>query len=170
MRYVHGGAQGGQFRLVGDAFGQRARRRGQQVGGRQLLAQPVHGDRARVVHRDQHRRARDTGGDTAQGHGDVGGGRLRWRRGMDLTDKTRPRDRTSGGVRDHMHLHSGPAERAHGAQRSVVKGISVDPQQYGGDAGVEQRHGLNSFGRFTRAGDRATRKPQARWRSSSAHD
>ncbi|MFF9772575.1 hypothetical protein ACF1HJ_02665 [Streptomyces sp. NPDC013978] len=45
-----------------------------------------------------------------------------------------------------MHLHSRSAERTNSAQRSVVKGIPIDPQQNGGDAGVEQLHGLHSFG------------------------
>ena len=45
-----------------------------------------------------------------------------------------------------MHLHSRSAERTNSAQRSVVKGIPIDPQQNGGDAGVEQLHGFHSFG------------------------
>lgn len=66
---------------------------------------------------------------------------------------------TSRHVRDEVHVDVGSAERTHGTQRSVVKGIPVDPQQYGGDAGVEQGHVPISFGRFTGAAERNTRKP-----------
>jgi hypothetical protein len=40
-----------------------------------------------------------------------------------------------------MYLDSRSAERAHGPERAVVKGIPVDPQHNGGDPDVKQRHG-----------------------------
>ncbi|GCB49268.1 hypothetical protein SNL152K_6601 [Streptomyces sp. NL15-2K] len=85
---------------------------------------------------------------------------------MHLTYVTGRVDGTSRRIGDDMHLHSRPAERTHGSQRSVVKGIPVDPQQNSGDAGVKKRHEFSSFFRIgspARA-SAATRKPQRQWR------
>jgi hypothetical protein len=60
---------------------------------------------------------------------------------MHLAYETRPGNGTSRRIGDHMHLDSRSAERAHGPERAVMKGIPVDPQENGGDADVKQRHG-----------------------------
>jgi len=141
MRDARRPAQPRQLRLVRDPPGQLAGLLRQQIRGRQLLAQPAHRDRARVVHRDQHGGPLDARGDPQQHRRDVGVRGPRVRRRMQLPDEPRMAYGTSRHVRDEVDLDPGAAERAHGTQRSVVKGIPVDPQQHCGDAGVEQGHG-----------------------------
>jgi hypothetical protein len=137
VRDVGGRAHGGQFRLVGDALGQGARHRRQKVGGREFVPHPAHGDRARVVHRDQDGGTPDPVGHAAQRGEDVvrGGSRERW--GMQLAYIARRADGTSRAIRDDVYFHSRPAERTRRPQRSVVKGVPVDPQYNSGDADVE---------------------------------
>ncbi|PPS68768.1 hypothetical protein BZZ08_07368 [Streptomyces sp. MH60] len=141
VRDVQGGAHTGQFRLVGHARGQLTRLVGQQIRGLQFRPRPAHRHGARVVHRNQHRGPREPRGEAAQDRRDLGGRRARRRRGVQPAQVTGGADRALCAVGDHVHVHPRAAERTHGAQRSVVKGIPVDPQQNGGDTGVEQRHG-----------------------------
>ncbi|MCF0091149.1 hypothetical protein B0E37_06269 [Streptomyces sp. MH192] len=141
VRHAHPGAQSGQFGLVRDFFGERPGPRGQQEGGGEPFPQPAHRDRPRVVHRDQHGGPADPRGDPVQHGGDVGGTGAGRRRRMQPAEEPGAAHRTGGAVGDQVHLHSRPAERAHRAQRSVVEGIPVDPQQNCGDPDVEQRHG-----------------------------
>ncbi|MDX5570949.1 hypothetical protein PYK79_57250 [Streptomyces sp. ID05-04B] len=80
---------------------------------------------------------------------------------------------TSRRVGHHVHVDSGPSERAHGTRRAVVKGIPVDPQENGGDAGAEQRlrhFSVDPAAAFTDMGDQGTRKPYRRWRGSFSCD
>ncbi|GGV11930.1 hypothetical protein GCM10010293_02490 [Streptomyces griseoflavus] len=62
---------------------------------------------------------------------------------MDTADIARAPHGTSRAVGDDMYVHTGPPERPYGAQRSMVKGIPVDPQNYGGNSGVKQRHAFS---------------------------
>lgn len=141
MRDARGLAHGGQFGLVGDAFGETGGGEGKQIAGREGVPHPVHRDRARVIHWDQYGGTGHPGRHSAQRQRDVGGRGVGCGRRMHPVDKARSAHRTSGGIGDHVHIDSGPAEGAYGSQRSVVKGIPVDSQKYGGNTGVEGRHG-----------------------------
>lgn len=149
MRNAQALADGGQFGLVGDVFGEGAGPRRQQVPGGEFGSQAVHREGARVIHRDQYGGPGNPGGHSAQHRGDLRGGRAGRRRWVRLRDKARSADGTSRGIGDEVHLHTCSAERAYGPESSVVKGVPVDAQQYGGDPGVEIRHGF-----FLRIGKR----------------
>ncbi|WP_174267339.1 hypothetical protein [Streptomyces sp. SLBN-31] len=71
MRHVQGGAQIGQFGLVGEKFGWSGRHRREQIGGDEVAAQRDHRDGARVVRRDQHGRTGEPRGHPAQRQGDL---------------------------------------------------------------------------------------------------
>lgn len=74
----------GQLGLVGDPLGKQGGLPRQQTGGSQVLAEPACRDRARVVHRDQHRRTGDPRRHPAQHGRDRGSGRARRRWRMQL--------------------------------------------------------------------------------------
>ncbi len=141
VRHAQRGTDTRQFRLVGDVLGQGPGGRRQQVAGSQFPARAAHGHRPGVVHRHQHGRPPDPRRDPPQYRRDLGRGRAGRRRGVHRADVPGRGHGAARAVGDHVHLHARPAERAHGPQRPVVEGVPVDPQQYGGDTDVEQRHG-----------------------------